>query len=266
MKTTIASDLQTEIKNVTTQLNKRIIASEIEANQTIQNVDNKQESWHQSTGELSQEDYGTGRGASFQCSNIFSIFAVLVFLFALVDFIMGMDGRRRRRREVSSCDATWIDLELPPGLHLEEPPGVQVREEVAREAQLAVALLWRGNLLSDIQSLDNIFDDTSFDSDSEARSSWKGKKRRKAGKRHIADGCAATIRCQAAKSAASLGRYGAALAFLVGESPDTCLEDPTCDQEVFPFWQGVEHKVNENSGYFRRTVEDINNSAFDTHQ
>ena len=35
----------------------------------------------------------------------------------------------------------------------------------------------------------------------------------------------------------ALTRYGAALAFLVGESPDTCLEDPTCDQEVFPFWQ-----------------------------
>ena len=206
MQTTIASDLQTEIKNVTTELNKGIIASEIEANQTVQNVDNKQESWHQSAGELSQEDYGTGRGASFQCSNIFSIFAVLVFLFALVDFIMGMDGRRRRRREVSSCDTTWIDLELPPGLHLEEPPGAQVREEVLREARLAVALLWRGNLLSDIQNLGNVFDDTSFDSDSEARSSWKGKKRRKAGKRHIADGCAATIRCQAAKSAASLGR------------------------------------------------------------
>ena len=32
-------------------------------------------------------------------------------------------------------------------------------------------------------------------------------------------------------------RYGAALAFLVGESPDTCLEDPICGQEVFPFWQ-----------------------------
>ena len=102
MQTTIASDPQTEINNVTTELNKRITASEIEANQTVQNVDKKQESWHQSTGELSQEDYGTGRGASFQCSNIFSIFAVLVFLFALVDFIMGMDGRRRRRREVLS--------------------------------------------------------------------------------------------------------------------------------------------------------------------
>ena len=83
-----------------------------------------------------------------------------------------------------------------------------MREEVVREAQLAVALLWRGNLLSDIQSLGNVFDGTFLDSDSEARSSWKGKKRRKAGKRHIADGCAATIRCQAAKSAASLGRCG----------------------------------------------------------
>ena len=32
------------------------------------------------------------------------------------------------------------------------------------------------------------------------------------------------------------------------------------------YFQGVEHKVNEYSGYFRRTVEDINNSAFDTYQ
>ena len=34
----------------------------------------------------------------------------------------------------------------------------------------------------------------------------------------------------------------------------------------FLHFQGVEHKVNENSGYFRRTVENINNSAFDKHQ
>ena len=35
-------------------------------------------------------------------------------------------------------------------------------------------------------------------------------------------------------------RYGAALAFLVGESPDSCQEDPKCDQTTLPFWQVVD--------------------------
>ena len=77
-------------------------------------------------------------------------------------------------------------------------------------------------------------------------------------------------------------RYGAALAFLTGESPDNCKEDPTCDQVTFPFWQVAHHdapadddhhhhhcfqddseSVKKNSAYFRRVVEKINKSASD---
>ena len=169
-------------------------------------------------GELLREDYGSGRGASFQCSNIFSIFAVLVFLFALVDFIMGMDGRRRRRRrDVGGCDTSWLDLEEPPGINLDKPPGGNLEEEgpMGREANLAVALLWRGNLLSHSHHMDNTF----FDSRTTYNTSGKRKekrttrysKRREGWEDPDADGgfwCAATIRCKAAKSAASLGRLG----------------------------------------------------------
>ena len=38
-------------------------------------------------------------------------------------------------------------------------------------------------------------------------------------------------------------RYGAALAFLVGESPDSCQEDPKCDQTTLPFWQVADDVV-----------------------
>jgi len=178
-----------------------------------------------------REDNGSGRGASFQCSNIFSIFAVLVFLFALVDFIMGMDGRRRRRRDVSGCN-----LEEPllggDSLDLEDP--------LTREASLAVALLWRGNLLSDSHRMDRntfLVPQTTYNNNNSESSGKSEKIRRRYGGRREEVGCDATVRCKAAKSAASLGRYGAALAFLVGESPDTCLEDPACDQLNFPFWQ-----------------------------
>jgi len=228
-------------------------------------------------GELLREDYGSGRGASFQCSNIFSIFAVLVFLFALVDFIMGMDGRRRRRRrDVSGCDTSWLDLEEPPGINLEEPPGVDLEEEgpMEREANLAVALLWRGNLLSHSHHMDNTFFDsrTTYNTYNNTSGKRKRKSNARYGKRMEgwedpdADGgfwCAATIRCKAAKSAASLGRYGAALAFLTGESPDSCEEDPTCDQVTFPFWQDDRERVKENSAHFRRALDNINNSAPD---
>ena len=171
-------------------------------------------------GELLREDYGSGRGASFQCSNIFSIFAVLVFLFALVDFIMGMDGRRRRRRDVSGCDTSWLNLEEPPGINLEEPPGVDLEEEegpMGREANLAVALLWRGNLLSHSHHLDNTFLDlwSTYNTYNNTSGERKRKNSARYGKMREgwedpdADGgfwCAATIRCKAAKSAASLGR------------------------------------------------------------
>ena len=83
-------------------------------------------------------------------------------------------------------------------------------------------------------------------------------------------------------------RYGAALAFLAGESPDTCHEDPACDEVSFPFWQvadphcvddaGDNHdkdheadndnndqeeneRVKENSNQFRRIFDKINESA-----
>ena len=76
---------------------------------------------------------GTGRsGASIGCSNIFSVFAFLAFLFALLDFIMGMNGRRRREAVHPSCSPVWH--------HTEEGEG--------REATLAIAYLWRGRLLS----------------------------------------------------------------------------------------------------------------------
>ena len=39
-------------------------------------------------------------------------------------------------------------------------------------------------------------------------------------------------------------RYGAALAFLVGESPDSCQEDPKCDQTTLPFWQVADDVVD----------------------
>ena len=147
-------------------------------------------------GELLREDHGSGRGASFQCSNIFTIFAVLVFLFALVDFIMGMDGRRRRRRDVRGCN-----LEGQLGGDLEEP--------LAREASLAVALLWRGSLLSNSHHMDNTFFDsrttyntynTYNESSNNTSSERYGKKRREN------FGCSATVLCKAARSAASLGR------------------------------------------------------------
>lgn len=147
-------------------------------------------------GELLREDHGSGRGASFQCSNIFTIFAVLVFLFALVDFIMGMDGRRRRRRDVGGCN-----LEGQLGGDLEEP--------LAREASLAVALLWRGSLLSNSHHMDNTFFDsrttyntynTYNESSNKTSSERYGKKRREN------FGCSATVLCKAARSAASLGR------------------------------------------------------------
>ena len=154
---------------------------------------------------LAREDHGTGRGASFQCSNIFSIFAVLVFLFALVDFIMGMDGRRRRRRE--SPDSSWFFWEEPPGGNL---------EEMTREASLAVALLWRGALLShQIDFEDNSFDNTFLDSHNTYNTS--GKREKTIGEDTVGggDGCEATVRCKAAKSAAALGRLGEFLSVII---------------------------------------------------
>ena len=156
-------------------------------------------------GELLREDHGSGRGASFQCSNIFSIFAVFVFLFALVDFIMGMDGRRRRRRRDvrGGCDASWLNLE-------EDPAGGDLEEPLAREASLAVALLWRGNLLSDSHHMDNTFFDSRTTYNTYKETSGKRKKTssiRHGERRQDSDGCAATIRCKAARSAASLGRF-----------------------------------------------------------
>ena len=145
--------------------------------------------------ELLREDNGSGRGASFQCSNIFSIFAVLVFLFALVDFIMGMDGRRRRRRDVSGCN---LEEPLLEGDNLEDP--------LRREASLAVALLWRGNLLSNSHHMDR----NTFLDPQTAYNTYNNEKMRRRfgggrGRREEVD-CDATVRCKAAKSAASLGR------------------------------------------------------------
>ena len=152
--------------------------------------------WNKS-GELLREDNGSGRGASFQCSNIFSIFAVLVFLFALVDFIMGMDGRRRRRRDVSGCN---LEEPLLGGDSLEDP--------LTREANLAVALLWRGNLLSDSHQMDRntfLVPQTTYNNNNSESSGKSEKIRRRYGMREEV-GCDATVRCKAAKSAASLGR------------------------------------------------------------
>ena len=155
-------------------------------------------------GELLREDHGSGRGASFQCSNIFSIFAVFVFLFALVDFIMGMDGRRRRRRDVrGGCDASWLNLE-------DDPAGGDLEEPLAREASLAVALLWRGNLLSDSHHMDNTFFDSRTTYNTYKETPGKRKKTSSiihGERRQETDGCASTIRCKAARSAASLGRF-----------------------------------------------------------
>ena len=78
------------------------------------------------------------------CSSITSVFAFLVFLFALLDFLLGMNKRRRR-------DTSWQEAagrgpsSLPPAscptswAHHSDP--------VVREATLAAALLLRGRLL-----------------------------------------------------------------------------------------------------------------------
>ena len=99
-------------------------------------------------------------GASMGCSSVTSVFAFLVFLFALLDFLMGMN--KRKRRNASAQDAGYP---CSPTLEHSTDP-------VAREVTLASALLWRGRLLSSPP-----------------------------------DECSASTTCQAAKSAASLGRW-----------------------------------------------------------
>ena len=75
-------------------------------------------------GELGES---SGRAASLGCSDIFSAFAFLAFLFALLNFLLGMTNKRKRR-SVDSC-----------GLESLSPP----RGKLEREGGLAVLLLYR---------------------------------------------------------------------------------------------------------------------------
>ena len=90
---------------------------------------------------------------------------------------------------------------------------------MTREASLAVALLWRGTLLShqiDFEDTsDNSFDNTFFDSHNTYNTS--GKREKTIGKDTVGggDGCEATVRCKAAKSAAALGRLGEFLSVII---------------------------------------------------
>ena len=48
-------------------------------------------------GQLDTEDQTSGRSTSAGCSDIYSVFAFLAFLFALLDFLLNMMENRKRR-------------------------------------------------------------------------------------------------------------------------------------------------------------------------
>ena len=60
-------------------------------------------------------------------------------------------------------------------------------------------------------------------------------------------------------------RYGAALAFLAGESPDSCHQDPACHQEPFPFWQVADRDADVDNADDHHLNQHDNDDAHDHH-
>ena len=50
------------------------------------------------------DDIGTGRAASLDCNDVHSVFAFIAFLFALLNFIINMQGQGRKKRDTEDCN------------------------------------------------------------------------------------------------------------------------------------------------------------------
>ena len=50
------------------------------------------------------ENVETGRSASLDCNDVHSVFAFLAFLFALLNFIINMQGGGRKKRDTLECN------------------------------------------------------------------------------------------------------------------------------------------------------------------
>merc|ERR1712050_60404 len=87
-------------------------------------------------GILSSEEHSTGRQASTGCSDIYSVFAFLAFLFALLDFLLNM-MENRKKRGAEKCGYSFQHSS----------------DKDLREGTLAVYAMLRG-MLNSIDTLD----------------------------------------------------------------------------------------------------------------
>ena len=88
---------------------------------------------------LHREEHSTGRQASAGCSDIYSVFAFLAFLFALLDFLLNMMEKRKRRAAENEEECSFM---------LQHSSDMDMREST-----LAVYAMMRG-LLNSLDTVD----------------------------------------------------------------------------------------------------------------